>query len=117
MPFYLRKAFAKFRSSGHKLSIEISRQHNINRADRICSYSLNKSNIMIIEDEFHAFFICPKFEVLRENYLSTWYRQGDSRPEFFRLLQETNPDIIKKPSIFVNKILKIKDSEYTRHKA
>ena len=61
---------------------------------------------MIIKDKFHAFFICPKFDVLRENYLSLWYTQGDSRPEFFRLMQETNPDI-KKLCIFVNGILKI----------
>ena len=65
---------------------------------------------MIIEDEFHAFFICPKFDVLCENYLSPWYKQGDRRSEFFGLLQETNPYIIKKLCIFVNEILKIKDS-------
>ena len=38
MPFYLRKAFARFRSSSHKLSIEIGRHHNINRADRLCPF-------------------------------------------------------------------------------
>ena len=100
MPFHLRKAFARFRSPSHKLSIEIG-HHNINRADRICNYCLNKSNTMIIEDEFHAFFICPKFVVLRENDLSSWYRQCDSRPEIFRLLQETNTGIIKKNSVYL----------------
>ena len=45
MPFYLRKALARFR---HKLSIEIGRHHNINRADRNCIYCLNQSNTMII---------------------------------------------------------------------
>ena len=56
MPFYLRKSFARFRSSRHKLSIEIGRHHNINRADRNCIYCLNQSNTIIIEDEFYAFF-------------------------------------------------------------
>ena len=60
---------------------------------------------MITEDEFGALFICPKFD---EKYLSPWYRQGYGRPEFFRLLQETNPDSIKKFCISVNDILKTK---------
>ena len=38
MRFYLRKAFARFRTSSHKLSIEIGRHHNITRADQICIF-------------------------------------------------------------------------------
>ena len=114
MQFYLRKAFARFRTSSHKLSIEIGRHHNINRADRICNFCFNQHNTITIEDEYHAFFICPKFDALRETYLIPWYRQGDSRPEFFRLMQETKPDIIKKLCVFINEILKIKDFEYAR---
>ena len=114
MPFYLRKAFARFRSSSHKLSIEIGRHHNINRADRLCLFCLNQFNIVTIEDEYHAFFICPKFNTQREKYLTPWHRQGDSKPEFFRHMQETKPQLIKKLCTFVNEILKITDSEYTR---
>ena len=114
MQFYLRKAFARFRTSSHKLSIEIGRHHNINRADRICIFCFNQHNTITIEDEYHAFFICPKFDALRETYLIPWYRQGDSRPEFFRLMQETKPDIIKKLCVFINEILNIKDFEYAR---
>ena len=69
---------------------------------------------MHVEDEFHVFFICPKFDAFRENFLSPWYRQDDSRPEFFRLMKETTPDIIRKTCIYVNEILKIKDLEYSR---
>ena len=93
MHFYLHKALARFRSSSQKLGIEVGRHHNINRADRICTFYYNHSNSMHVEDEFHVFFICPKFDELRENFLSPWYRQGDSRPVFFRLMKETNPDI------------------------
>ena len=82
MPFYVRKAFARFRSSSHKLSIEIGRHHNINRADRLCLFCLNQFNIVTIEDYYHAFFICPKFNTQREKYLTPWYRQGDSRTVF-----------------------------------
>ena len=55
MPFYLRKALARFCSSSHKLSIEIGHHHFINRADRIRIFCLNQFNIVTIEDEFHAF--------------------------------------------------------------
>ena len=114
IPFYLRKAFARFRTSSHKQSIEIGPHHNINRADRVCTFCLNQSNTIIVEDEFHAFFICPKYIVQPENYLAPWYRQGDSRPEFIRLMQDTKPDTIKKLCLFIHEILKIKDTEYTR---
>ena len=57
MPFYLRKAFARFRSSSHKLAIEIGRHHNINRTDRICTFCFNQSNDLHLEDEFHVFSI------------------------------------------------------------
>ena len=113
MPFYKRKAFARFRSSSHKLSIEIGRHHNINRADRLCLFCLNQFNIVTIEYKYHTFFICPKFNTQREKYLTPWYRHGDSRPEFFRLMQETKSQLIKKLCTFVNEILKIKDAEYT----
>ena len=70
MQFYLRKAFARFRTSSHKLSIEIGRNHNITRADRICIFCFNQSNTITIEDEYHAFFTCPKFDAQRETYLT-----------------------------------------------
>ena len=114
MQFYLRKAFARFRTSSHKLSIEIDRHYNINRADRICIFCFNQNNTITIEDEYNAFFICPKFDAQRETYLIPWYRQGGRRPEFFRLMQETKPDTIKKLCVFIDEILKIKDFEYTR---
>ena len=85
MHFYLRKALARFRPSSHKLGMEVDRHHNINRAGRICTFCYNHSNSMHVEDGFHVFFICPKFDELRENFLSPWYRQGDSRPEFSEL--------------------------------
>ena len=57
MPFFLRKAFARFRCSSHKLSIEIGRHRGIDRADRICIYCFNQLNSYIVEDEYHVFFI------------------------------------------------------------
>ena len=112
MPFYLRKAFARFRSSSHKLAIEIGRHHGINRTDRICTFCFNQFNNVHVEDEFHVFFICSKFNSVRENFLFPWYSRGDSKAEFFSLMKVSTPDIVRKICIYVNEILKIKDKEY-----
>ena len=112
MPFYLRKAFARFRSSSHKLAIEIGRHHGINRTDRICTFCFNQFNNVHVEDEFHVFFICSKFNSVRENFLFPWYSRGDSKAEFFSLMKVSMPDTVRKICIYVNEILKIKDKEY-----
>ena len=79
MPFYLRKAFARFRCSSHKLNIEFGRHRGIARADRICLHCFNQLNRLVVEDEYLVFFICSKFIGIREEYLHTWYRYGDSK--------------------------------------
>ena len=68
MPFYLSKAFARFRSSSHKLAIEIGHHHGINRTDRICTFCFNRFNNVHVEDEFHVFFNVPRlFEEKRRD--------------------------------------------------
>ena len=52
-----QQALARFRSSSHKLGTEVGCYHNINRADRICTFCYNHSDSMHVEDEFHVFFI------------------------------------------------------------
>ena len=47
MPFYLRKAFARFRCSSHKLNIELGRHRGIARADRICLQCFNQLNRLV----------------------------------------------------------------------
>ena len=94
------------------LAIEIGRHHNINRTDRICTFCFNQSNDLHLEDEFHVFFNCLRFDAIRQNLLSPWYRQGSSKQDFFNLMKTENSDIILKLCIYINEILKIKDKEY-----
>ena len=54
--FYLRKAFAKFRCSNHRLNIEFGRHNNIVKEERICTFCYERSSIEVIDDEFHVFF-------------------------------------------------------------
>ena len=96
MPFYLRKAFVRFRSSSHKLAIVIGCHHNINRTDRICTLCFNQYNNLHLEDELHVFFIFSKFDVIQQNLLSPWFRQGSSKQYFFALVKTENLDVIFK---------------------
>ena len=77
MPFYLRKAFARFRCSSHKFAIETGRNRDIGRLDRICLYCFNHWDRLVVEDEYHVFFICAKYNNVREEYLYSWYQSGD----------------------------------------
>ena len=86
MPFFLRKAFVRFRCSNHKLSIEIGRHRGIDRADRICIYCFNQLNSYIVEDEYHVFFICSKYKSIQDEFLHTWYQSGDSINDFYNLV-------------------------------
>ena len=58
-------------SSNHKLGIEIGRHIKIPKEERFCAQCHN-----CIDCEFHAFFICKKYENIRENYLFNWYLGG-----------------------------------------
>ena len=86
IPFSLRKAFARFRCSSHKFNIELGRHTGIDRADRVCLYCFNNHNILVVESEYHVFFKCEKFDALRNLYLNTWYRSGDSLQNFQNII-------------------------------
>ena len=62
IPFSLRKAFARFRCSSHIFNIELGRHRGIGTADRDCLYCFNNYNLLVVEDEYHLFFKCEKFD-------------------------------------------------------
>ena len=71
IPFKHKKAYCKFRCSNHKLGIEIDRHNNIPKEESFCSQCQN-----CIDCEFHAFYICKKYENVRDNFLFNWYLGG-----------------------------------------
>ena len=111
MPFFLRKAFARFRCSRHKLSIEIGRHRGIDRADRICINCFNQLNSYIVEDEYHVFFICSKYKSIRDEFLHTWYQSGDSINDFYNLVNTNSTIKIRKLCLYIDALLKSKDAE------
>ena len=72
-------------------------------------FCFNPSKTIIIEEEYHVFSSAPNLIPSVRLISKLWYKQGDSRPKFVRLMQNTKPDIIRKLRVFINEILKIKD--------
>jgi hypothetical protein len=72
----------KFRCSSHKLPIETGRKFGIVRENRICK----DCNMLVIGDEFHFIMECPKFDVLRSEYLPRKFTKKKSMFHFVQLM-------------------------------
>jgi hypothetical protein len=93
-----RIALTKFRCSSHKLAIERLRGKTI-RENRFCKYCLNL-NLHIVEDEFHFLLVCPLYQNLRDQYISS-YIQNISLHTFVYLMCFSKSDKIIKLACFV----------------
>ena len=102
---YYKRSLARFRCSNHKLNIEIGRHFNVNREDRVCLHCFLQKDILVIEDEYHAFFICEKFEEIRHIYLNSWYKGLPSLDNMYNIFQSDNPTTLKNLAIYVSKLL------------
>lgn len=101
---YYKRSLSRFRCSSHKLNVELGRHFNIERENRICVYCFMQKDALVIEDEFHAFFVCEKFKIIRDLYLNTWFNALPSLQNFYCLLQNENPLVIKNIAIYVSKL-------------
>ena len=62
-------------------------------------------DVLILADEYHAFFVCEKFKEIREIYLFSWFKLNASRENFNRLFRRENPEEIKRLAIYVTKLM------------
>ena len=67
---------SKFRLSNHRLNIELRRYNSVPTEYRICIFCQQSNNaifnIIIIDSEYHAFFKCVKYNIVRQSYLFNW---------------------------------------------
>ena len=98
LPLYHGRSLARFRCSNHKLNTEYGRHFNVNREDRVWTYCFLHTVILVSDDEYHAFYICGKFETIRETYLSPWLAMQPSRENLALLFEHENPSVIKQNS-------------------
>ena len=75
------------------------------REDRMCSFCFLNGNHPIIEDEYHAFSICPKDVNIRERYLYNWYFSRTEPFDFIQLMKSCNYKTLKQLTLFVTKLM------------
>ena len=68
-------------------------------------YIFINKDILIIEDEYHAFFICEKFKEIRHTYLNNWYKALPSLENLYSLFQTDNHTTLKNLAVYVSKLL------------
>ena len=89
-----RIAISKFRLSNHRLNIELERYNNVPKETRICCFCQQSNNANIIDCEYHAFFNCVKYDIVRQTILFNWYVHGTELYDFCALLSSQNPEIV-----------------------
>ena len=82
LSFSLRRLLARFRCCSNRLNIEIGRHYNIDREDRIGLYCFLSDDFLLVEDEYHVFFICHRFVNERASFLYNWYSGNRERIDF-----------------------------------
>ena len=76
-----RRAIASFRTSSHKLEVEMGRYINIPRNKRKCKFCRS-----VIEDEYHFLMSCQLYQDLRKTFLPTEYTHVVNLHNFIKLM-------------------------------
>ena len=97
-----RDALIKFRTSNHRLPIEVGRHNNIVRSERICPHC----NTQDIGDEFHYFSVCPIFFSTRMKFFPKMCLPNSSVKRFCDILASNCVTTIARTAKFANVILK-----------
>jgi hypothetical protein len=97
-------SLAKFRCSNHKLMIEIGRYTAIPKEERLCTECSTPEN-SIIDCEYHAFFKCKRFDLIRQRHLHSWYTSGDTLPHFYSLMNSNHDKTIKKLAYYIHVLM------------
>ena len=100
-----RKAMTKLRLSSHKLMIERGRWQKCLHNDRICT------ECNVLEDEYHAVIICPRYKELRGKYIKSYYVMRPSMFKFIQLLNTENVKEMRMLATFIKQIFAI----YTKY--
>jgi hypothetical protein len=92
-----KNALARFRTSSHRLNIEIGRYNNVPRDQRVCL----SCNMNILENEYHFLLVCPKYRELRRKYLKNYYCHWPTLTKFKNLMSSTSNATIISLSKFI----------------
>ncbi len=108
IPRRLRIDLARFRTSSHKLEIEMGRHNNIAREDRLCKFCA-RYNIVAIEDEFHVLFVCAAYEEHRNLYFDNDILTARNNYNFIRLMNCDDANNVVRLANFISCVFKIRE--------
>ena len=96
LPAHLAIAMCKFRTTNHRLPVELGRYSNIPRVERKCTKCQNDR----VGDEFHFLFECPLLNIIRRKYLPVKFNR--------------NPNTLLYKELMCSKHLSIKLSKFIK---
>ena len=95
--------FCKFRTTNHRLPVEVGRWNNVNRENRLCVYC----NAEDIGDEFHYLLKCTHFSADRRKYIRNDLLQRPNVLKFGQIMSDTQKDNLIKICKFIRIINKL----------
>ena len=98
-----RNIFCKFRTTNHKLIIEVGRWGGVNKENRICTLC----NHGLVGDEFHYLLECQYFNEEREHYLEEKYLRYPNVIKFNELMNSSSLPVLKKLCKFIQTICSV----------
>ena len=81
--------------------------YNAPREERLCTYCLETFGAEAIEDEYHVFFLCHRYDFYRKIYIGE--PRNKTYDSFFRFMSNPNQFSLLNISKFVHKILQIRN--------
>jgi hypothetical protein len=105
IPKRLRVDLARFRTTSHKLEIEIGRHNNVAPEDRFCKLCA-RDNISAVEDEFHVLFYCVAYTESRHLFFDCETLNARNEYTFIRLMSTDNVNTIVNLAKFISYVFK-----------
>ena len=103
---HLRIALSRLRLGSHNFMVERGRwtRPPLDHPNRICK------EFDELEDEFHIFFECTRYGLLRKQYLPSYLLNRPSMEKFIDYLHKAKGDDLLKLSVFIFKVFKHYDT-------
>ena len=101
LPFGKRTALLKFRTTNHRLPIEVGRWEHTYRELRRCI----RCNTNALGDEYHYLMECPYFATQRKQFLTNYFTKNHNTLKVSQLFNTRNNNILRKLSTFAKIII------------
>ena len=107
LPFSLRRIYSYFRCPNHDVMLERVRYLSIPRNDRFCPLCLDE-NMYIIEDQFHFFYECPRYDDLRDIYFNVSWINNRTLDKCYAILNTNIQSEVYNTATFIQSAFKTK---------